>query len=184
MDYLYIKALHIIFVVTWFAGLFYIVRLFIYHVEALAKEEPERSILTNQLGIMSRKLMYIITWPSAMLTVILGITLLVLQPAWLKQPFMHVKLSFVAILIVYHIVCQRILMQLQQGIAKYSSFKLRLFNELSTIILFAVVFLIVLKNEISWIWATLGLISIAVILMVAIKLYKRLREADQRRIRD
>jgi len=175
MDYLYLKALHIIFVVTWFAGLFYIVRLFIYHTEALEKPEPDRSILSNQLALMSRRLWYIITWPSAVLTLLLGTSLLISQPQWLSMPFMHVKLAFVLLLILYHLACHRIFSQLQKGVSKYTSTQLRIFNELATLILFAVVFLIVLKNEISWIWGTLGLISFALVLMMAIKLYKKIR---------
>lgn len=175
MDYLYLKALHIIFVVTWFAGLFYIVRLFIYHTEALEKPEPDRSILSNQLAEMSKKLWYIITWPSAVITVILGTSLLISQPAWLKMPFMHVKLGFVVLLILYHLGCHGIYLQLQKGKARYSSMQLRVFNEAATLILFAVVFLIVLKNELSWIWGTMGLISFAIVLMIAVKLYKRIR---------
>ncbi len=176
MDYLYLKALHIIFVITWFAGLFYIVRLFIYHTEALSKEEPDRSILSDQLALMSRKLWYIITWPSAVLTIILGTSLLISQPQWLKMPFMHVKLGLVALLILYHVGCHRIFQRLQKKERKYSSMQLRIFNEVATLILFAVVFLIVLKNELSWIWGTLGLVSFAIILMMAIKLYKNFRK--------
>ncbi|MEP0985459.1 CopD family protein [Ekhidna sp.] len=175
MDYLYLKALHIIFVITWFAGLFYIVRLFIYHTEALNEEEPKRSILSEQLALMSRKLWYIITWPSAVLTIILGTSLLISQPSWLKMPFMHIKLGFVLLLILYHLGCHGLFRQLQKGITKYSSLQLRVFNEVATLILFAIVFLIVLKNELSWIWGTIGLISFAIILMIAIKLYKKLR---------
>jgi len=72
MDYFYLKALHIIFIVTWFAGLFYIVRLFIYHTEAQDEEEVARIILQKQYKIMSKRLWYGITWPSAILTAILG----------------------------------------------------------------------------------------------------------------
>ena len=176
MDYLYLKALHIIFVITWFAGLFYIVRLFIYHTEALSKEEPDRSILSDQLALMSKKLWYIITWPSAVITLILGISLLVVQPEWLKMPFMHVKLGFVLLLFLYHLGCHGIFRKLQKGKARYTSTQLRVFNEAATLILFAVVFLIVLKNEISWIYGTMGLISFAIVLMIAIKLYKRFRK--------
>ena len=176
MEYLYLKALHIIFVITWFAGLFYIVRLFIYHTEALGKSEPEKSILSNQLALMSKKLWYIITWPSAVITVIMGTSLLISQPSWLKMPFMHIKLGFVLLLIFYHLGCHKIFRQLQLGEARYTSTKLRVYNEVATIILFAVVFLIVLKNELSWIWGTVGLISFAVILMIAIKLYKNFRK--------
>jgi putative membrane protein len=175
MDYLYLKALHIIFVITWFAGLFYIVRLFIYHTEALQKHEPDRSILSQQLALMSKKLWCIITWPSAIITLILGTSMLVSQPEWLKMPFMHIKLGFVFLLFLYHLGCHGIFRQLQSGKAKYTSMQLRVFNEAATLILFAVVFLIVLKNELSWIWGTMGLISFAIVLMIAIKLYKRFR---------
>ncbi len=176
MSYLYLKALHIIFVVTWFAGLFYIVRLFIYHTEALAKNEPERSILSDQLAIMTKKLWYIIAWPSAVITLIMGVSLLITQPSWLQMPFMHIKLGFVLLLYLYHLGCHKIFLQLQSGVAKYTSTQLRIFNEIATVVLFAVVFLIVLKSELNWIWGTLGLVSLAVLLMVATKIYKRYRE--------
>jgi protoporphyrinogen IX oxidase len=176
MDYLYLKALHIIFVITWFAGLFYVVRLFIYHSEALAKDDPEKTILSKQLALMTRKLWYIITWPSAILTVILGTSLLISQPSWLQMPFMHIKLGFVILLLLYHLGCHQLFKQLQNGNAKYTSTQLRIFNEIATLILFAIVFLIVLKNELSWIWGTLGLVSFGVILMIAVKIYKRFRD--------
>ncbi|MEO9482214.1 MAG: CopD family protein [Ekhidna sp.] len=176
MEYLYLKALHIIFVITWFAGLFYIVRLFIYHTEALEKPEPAKTILSDQLSLMSKKLWYIIAWPSAVLTVVLGTSLLISQPSWLKMPFMHIKLGFVFLLILYHLGCDIIFRQLQAGNARYSSTQLRVYNEIATLILFAVVFLIVLKNELSWIWGTIGLVSFAVVLMIAIKLYKKFRK--------
>lgn len=176
MEYLYLKALHVIFVITWFAGLFYIVRLFIYHTEALEKPEPARSILSDQLGMMSKRLWYIITWPSAVLTVGFGTSLLISQPSWLKMPFMHIKLGFVFLLILYHLGCDMIFRQLQAGKARYSSTQLRVFNEIATLILFAIVFLIVLKNELSWIWGTIGLVSFAIVLMAAIKLYKKFRK--------
>ena len=176
MSYLYLKALHIIFVTTWFAALFYIFRLFIYHTEALEKEEPEKSILSAQLAIMTKRLWFIIGWPSAVLTLIFGTLLIITEPSWLKMPFMHIKLGFVFTLYLYHFACHKLFLQLQSGVAKYSSTQLRIFNELATLILFAVVFLIVLKNQLSWIWGTLGLISFAVILMMAIKLYKKFRK--------
>jgi len=174
--YLYIKSLHIIFVVTWFAGLFYIVRLFIYQTEALQKKEPERSILHEQLSKMSRLLWFVITWPSAIITLILATSLLVLQPFWLQQPFMHIKLSFVFLLYLYHISCHYIYKKLQKGVVKFSSTQLRIWNEVATLFLVAVVFLIVLKNELNWIWGTIGFIGFGVLLMVAIKIYKALRE--------
>jgi len=174
--YLYIKSLHIIFVVTWFAGLFYIVRLFIYQTEALQKSEPERGILHAQLSKMARLLWNVITWPSAIITLILATSLLVLQPFWLQQPFMHIKLGFVLFLYLYHFSCHYIYKKLQQGEVKYSSTQLRIWNEVATLFLVAVVFLIVLKNELDWIWGIIGFIGLGVLLMVSIKIYKALRE--------
>ncbi|MEQ9303170.1 MAG: CopD family protein [Marinoscillum sp.] len=179
MDYLNVKSLHIIFVITWFAGLFYVVRLFIYHTEALQKSEPDRSILSAQLGLMTRKLWYVISWPSAILTLTFGIWMLVLQPSWLSQPFMHIKLTFVACLAIYHLICHRIFKKLQNGETKFSSIQLRIWNEIATIILVAVVFLIVKKNTISWVRGTIGIVGFAVVLMLVVKIYKRLRERSK-----
>ena len=177
MDDLSLKALHIIFIVTWFAGLFYIVRLFIYQTEALAKEEPERSILHKQLSLMARRLWYIITWPSAIITFILGAGLLIVNPSWLSMPFMHIKLLFVFLLYLYHMGCDYVYSKLQKGVTKFSSTQLRIWNEVATIVLVAVVFLIVKKDQISWLWGTLGIIAFAIALMAAVKIYKRLRQA-------
>ncbi|MEO6849990.1 MAG: CopD family protein, partial [Mucilaginibacter sp.] len=94
--YKYVLAIHIIFVVCWMAGLFYIVRLFIYHTEAQDKPEPDRKILSDQFVIMERRLWNVITVPSMFLTVAAGVTMLYLFPAWLQQPWMHIKLCFVA----------------------------------------------------------------------------------------
>jgi len=176
MDYLYLKALHIIFIVTWFAGLFYIVRLFIYHVEAEDEDENARAILQKQYKLMSKRLWYGITWPSAIITLVLASWLLIKNPSFLLEPWMHVKLTFVIALYVYHFICHRMFIQLQNDVIKYSSFKLRLWNEVATIILFAVVFLVILKTTISWVWGVVGIILFGVLLMLAIKLYKKIRE--------
>ena len=176
MDYLYVKALHIIFVVTWFAGLFYIPRLFIYQTEAEDKLEPAKSILQTQFKLMSKRLWYIITWPSAILASVFGIWLICLNPVWLEQPWMLVKLAFVLALYFYHGFCQNIYNKLQKDIIKYSTFKLRIFNEISTIILFAVVFLVTVKSAISWVWGVVGILLFGVLIMLGIKLYKRIRE--------
>ena len=179
MDYLNVKALHIIFIVTWFAGLFYIVRLFIYQTEAQLKPDPEKTILSDQLAIMARRLWLGITWPSAILTLVFGSWLLFLQPGWLQQPFMHIKLSFVFFLYLYHFACHYLYKKLQKGETKYTSNQLRIWNEVATLFLVAIVFLIVVKNQISWIWGTIGIFAFAVALMLAIKLYKRIREQSK-----
>ena len=101
--YNYIKSLHLIFVVTWFAGLFYEPRLFIYHIEASKKISPAKEILENQLKIMSRRLWYIIAWPSAILATMFAIWLLVLMPGLLYQSWMLVKIVFIFLLYAYHL---------------------------------------------------------------------------------
>ncbi len=176
MDISYIKALHIIFVVSWFAGLFYIVRLFIYHTEAEQKEEPAKHILQTQYKLMSKRLWYIIAWPSAILASFFAFWMLIKEPSYLSMGWMHVKLSFVFALYFYHGACHKIFLQLQKDIVKYSSFKLRLWNELATILLFAIVFVVVLKSALSWVWGVVGIILFGVLMMLAIKLYKKIRE--------
>ena len=130
MGFEYIKALHLIFIVTWFAGLFYIVRLFIYQTEALQKPEHERLILKPQLDLMARRLWYIITWPSAILTLIFGFWVLTYRWGYLQQEFMQAKLIFVFLLYVYHGYSQVLFQELQKGKARWSSTQLRLWNEI------------------------------------------------------
>ena len=151
-------------------------RLFVYQTEALAKEEPEKSILHGQLSLMATRLWFVITWPSAVITLILGTWILALQPSWLSLPFMHVKLTFVVLLYLYHVSLHRIYKQLQRGETKYTSMQLRLWNEVATIILIATVFIIVKQDQISWLWATMGILGLALLLTLATKLYKRHRE--------
>jgi len=179
MEYNYIKSLHLIFVITWFAGLFYIPRLFVYQIEAHAKAEPEKSILLQQLKIMTSRLWYIITWPSAILATLFAVWLLILVPGWLEQPWMHVKLGFVALLFIYQIKTQFILKELQNDVVKWTSNGMRIYNEGATLILFAVVFLVILKSAINWVYGLVGLLVFAVILMLLFKLYKRVRERNE-----
>ncbi len=173
--YNYIKALHLIFVITWFAGLFYIPRLFIYQIEAYKKEEPEKSILTNQLKLMTKRLWFIITWPSAILASIFAFTLLVMIPDWLQQSWMHVKLGFVVLLYAYHFKCHLIFRELQKDVVKWNSNKMRIWNEGSTLILFSVVFLVIVRDAINWIYGVAGIFLLAIMLMLGIRLYKRIR---------
>ena len=175
MDYLYIKSLHIIFITTWFAGLFYIIRLFIYYKEAEEKPELEKSILLKQYKLMIKRLWYIITWPSAILASIFAVWLLILQPGWLQQNWMLIKLGFVAALYAYHWSCQLLYNQIEKGHLNYSSFALRIWNEVATIILFACVFLVVLKTSFGWIFGVLGIVGVSILLMLGVKLYKNIR---------
>jgi len=178
MTSLYLKAVHIIFIVTWFAGLFYMPRLFVYIIEANSKPEPERSILIKQLNMMASRLWYIITWPSALITLGLGMSLLVNQPAWLTMGFMHIKLTLVLFLYLYHFSLHVVCRQLSKGEVKYTSHQMRIWNEVGTLFLISIVFLIVLKNSLSVVWGILGLIVLAMVMMIGIKVYKKLRKDD------
>jgi protoporphyrinogen IX oxidase len=171
--YLYIKALHIIFIVTWFSGMFYIVRLYIYNTEAAEKTGPERDILLSQFSIMIRRLWLGITWPSAVLTLIFGPWLWILMggtPSWLA-----VKLVFVVLLYLYHFSLHILYREQQKGVFRFSSQKLRIWNELATLLLFAIVFLASVKQALSWISGLAGIVSLAAVLMGAIRVYKKVR---------
>ena len=177
--YDYIKSLHLIFVITWFAGLFYIVRLFVYQIEANQMPSPAKEILQKQYKIMTYRLWYIITWPSAVLAIFFAIWLLVLMPGWLEMPWMHVKLGFVVLLIAYQIKCQLIYKDLQNDVFKYSSNFMRLWNEGATIILFAVVFLVILKNAFNWIYGVVGIFLFSILIMLGFKFYKKIRKHNK-----
>ena len=176
--YNYIKALHLIFIVTWFAGLFYIPRLFIYHIEASEKPSPDKEILTSQLKLMTKRLWNIITWPSAILSTIFAIWLLVLQPIWLTEPWMLVKLGFVVLLIAYHLKSHQIFKQLQHDEINYTSRFMRIWNEGATLILFAVVFLVILKSAFTWIFGVVVIIVLGILLMLGIRLYRRIQQKN------
>lgn len=174
--YNYIKALHLIFVITWFAGLFYIPRLFVYQIEAFNKPSPDKEILGEQLKLMAKRLWFIITWPSAILATVFAVWLLVINPAWLNQSWMLVKLVFVALLFLYHFKTHQIFKQLQKDEVRYTSKFMRIWNEGSTIILFSVVFLVILKDSLNWVFGVVGIVALAILLMLGIKWYKHLRE--------
>ena len=179
MVYLYAKSIHIIFVICWMAGLFYMVRLFVYHAEAKLKTATEYGILHRQFILMERKLWWVITTPAMYLTVLAGLTMLYVNPALLQMPWMHVKLGFVVGLVAYHFKCQHIMYALKAGTSTLSSVKLRLWNEVATLLLFAIVFTVVLKSAVNWLFGVVGLVSLSIVLMIAVKIYKRYRERNE-----
>ena len=172
--YFYVKALHIIFVVTWFSGMFYIVRLFIYNSEAQEKTEIEKNILSPQYAIMIRRLWLGITWPSAILTLIFGVWMGIMYgslPQWL-----WIKIAFVAGLYAYQLSLQKIYADQMKGIFTLTSQQLRLWNEVATIFLIAIVMLVVVKQSMSLVWGLAGLITVILLLLSGIKIYKLLRK--------
>lgn len=176
--YNYVKALHIIFIVTWFSGMFYIVRLFIYNTEAGEKEGLEKEILQKQFSIMIKRLWLGITWPSAILTLIFGgwmAYLLGVVPQWL-----WIKLGFVAGLYAYQFTLQKIYADEMKGIFRYSSNQLRVWNEVATIFLIAIVMIVTVKDNMSWLWGIIGLTLFSIAIMSAIKIYKIIRTKNEK----
>lgn len=170
--------MHLIFVVTWFAGLFYIPRLFIYHIEATEKPMPDKEILSTQLKLMTKRLWNIITWPSAILSTVFAIWLLLLQPIWLQEPWMHIKLAFIILLFLYHLKSHQIFKQLQRDEVNYTSKFMRIWNEGATLILFAVVFLVILKSAFNWIFGVIGIFVLGILLMLGIRLYRHIQKKN------
>jgi putative membrane protein len=181
--YLLAKGLHIVGFVSWFAGLFYIVRLFIYHVEANQRPEPARSILTEQFQVMERRLWYAITVPAMVMTVVFGTTLAVLyvrmSDGFSQHPWLHAKLALVALLLVYHFVCAGIRRQLAAGTCRWTSPRLRQWNEVATLLLVAIVMVATFKSLFSALWGTLALVALGVVLGVAVKLVRGRARARQ-----
>jgi putative membrane protein len=174
-SYLWFKTFHIIGVVVWFAGLFYLVRLFIYHVEAAEQEQPVRAAFEKQYGLMERRLANIITTPGMAVAVVCAVGLLVVNPSWLQQSWMHAKLLFVAFLLGYHWLCYRLMGQLERGECAWSGRQLRALNELPTLLLVIVVLLVVFKQQFptgAATWLTVGLV---VFMAGSIQFYARWR---------
>jgi len=176
MSYLFLKSLHIIGFVSWFAGIFYIVRLFVYHREAWDRNDETGSILRKQYEVMEGRLLNIIQTPAMVMTLIGGIGMLIINPSWLSQPWMHVKLTLVLGLIVYHFSNYRQMKKLRTGPTAFSSFGFRLYNELPTLVLIAIVMLAVWKN-LEGLWLGFGLLlALGVVFFVVAKVYKKSRE--------
>jgi putative membrane protein len=179
MAYYWFKAFHIVGVVVWFAGLFYLVRLFIYHVEAEAEPEPAQGILKRQYEIMEKRLYGIITTPGMVVTVAMAIGLLVLMPEYLKDGWMHIKLGLVAVLLGYQHYCGRLMRQLHRGECKWSGQQLRALNEAPTLLLVVIVMLVIFKNNFptgATTWLVAGLV---VVMAATIQLYARKRRLDK-----
>ena len=173
--YLWFKTLHIVGVVVWFAGLFYLVRLFIYHVEAEELEPELRGPFQQQYSLMEKRLANIITTPGMVVAVSMAICLLIAQPAWLQQGWMHAKLAFVAALLAYHAFGYRVMAQLQAGTFTWNGKQLRALNELPTLLLVIVVMLVVFKTQFPTSAATWFIVALVVFMAGSIQFYARWR---------
>lgn len=179
MNTLLLKSLHIIFVVTWFAGLFYLPRLFIYQTESLKYQGNERKILHDHFKLMSKRLLFGITWPSAILVAIFGFSSASIYWPWIEHPWLMVKLGFVFFLYLYHLSLHWIYTETKNDRYPLTPLQLRMWNEVSTIFLVAVVFLVIFKSVLQMGYALIGLIIFIIILVAAIKIYKKIREKSE-----
>jgi protoporphyrinogen IX oxidase len=177
MPILLYKALHLIFMVTWFAGLFYLVRLFVYHREAETKPSPVKEALQEQYAIMERRLYRIITFPGMVLTVLFGTLLIIANPNYLDL-WLYVKLGMVLLLIVYTLYCGELIKDLKEGTCTLKPFHFRLLNEAPTLLLFGIITLAVFKNMTDFLLVFAALVGLGILLFIAARLYKAARERN------
>lgn len=182
MAYFWFKAFHLIGIVVWFSGLFYLVRLFIYHVEANEQPEPARTILKNQYQLMEKRLYNIITTPGMVVTVAMAIGLLTTEPEVLKQSWLHIKLLFVVALIGYHHYCSRLMKQLAADQCAWGSQQLRALNEAPTVLLVAIVLLAVFKNSLPTDTAVWAIFAMIIAMVATIQLYAKKRRQDKEKL--
>ena len=173
--YLWFKSFHIIGVVVWFAGLFYLVRLFIYHVEVQTQKEEIREVFNKQYSLMEKRLANIITTPGMVLAVVMATGLLYMQPSYLSQVWMQVKLLFVLFLLIYHLYCYRIMNQLNNNQFNFSGQQLRALNELPTLLLVVVVMLVVFKNQFPTSAASWLIFGLILFMAASIQFYAKWR---------
>lgn len=182
MTYYWFKAFHLIGIVVWFAGLFYLVRLFVYHAEANQEPEPAQTILKNQYEIMEKRLYSIITTPGMIVTVVCAIGLISTEPEVLKQPWLHIKLAVVLLLIGYHHYCKRIMKKLASNECNWTGQQFRALNEAPTIMLVLIVLLAVFKNSLPLDITTWVVFGLVVAMVASIQLYAKKRRQDKEKL--
>jgi putative membrane protein len=182
MAYSWYKAFHLIGIVVWFAGLFYLVRLFVYHAEAYEKPEPAQSILKQQYELMEKRLYNIITTPGMIVTVVMAVGLISTEPEVLKSGWLHIKFLFVGLLLIYHFWCGRIIKQLEKGENSWSGQKFRALNEAPTILLLVIVLLAVFKNNLPLDITTWLIVGSVILMAVSIQLYAKKRRQNEEKL--
>ena len=179
MAYLWFKSFHIVGMVAWFAGMFYLPRLFLYHAEAYEQPEPAQGILKSQYQIMEKRLYRIIMTPAMLLTVIMAIGLIYTEPEILQETWLHIKLGFVAILLGYHHLCGRLIKQFTKDECKWTGQQFRWFNEVPTIFFVLIVMLVVFKGSLPTDGATFLIAAMVIAFAIAIQLYAKKRRLVQ-----
>lgn len=184
MAYFWFKAFHLIGVVVWFAGLFYLVRLFVYHAEASQKPEPAQTILKDQYELMEKRLYNIITTPGMLVTVAMAIGLISTEPDILKSGWLHIKLAFVGVLLIYHFYCGRIMKQLEKGECNWTGQQFRALNEAPTLLLVVIVLLAVFKNNLPLDLTTWLIVALVIAMAASIQLYAKKRRQNAEKLRE
>ena len=179
MSYLWFKAFHIVGIVAWFAGLFYLPRLFVYHAEANEQPEPARSILQQQYQVMEKRLYSIIMTPAMLLTLAMAVGMVVTAPELIKETWLHIKLGLVLVLVGYHHVCKRLIGEMAAGKFRFSGQQFRWFNEFPTVLFVVVVLLAVFKNSFPTSAASWAVVAMGVAMAAIIQLYARKRRLDR-----
>jgi len=182
--YLWFKALHIIGVIVWFSGLFYLVRLFIYHEESRNMEDKLKIAFNNQYTMMEKRLANIITTPGMILALSMAICMVIMQPSWLSEKWLQIKISFVLGLVIYHYVCYKIMNSLQNGTSTISAKNLRLLNELPTLLLFIIVLLVIFKNNFPTSIATWSVVGLIIFMLASIQLYAKIRKKNEQKVKN
>ncbi len=182
MAYFWFKAFHIVGIVCWFAGMFYLPRLFVYHAEAYEQPEPARSILTSQYQVMEKRLYSIIMTPAMLLTIAMAIGLVTTEPEVMKEPWMHIKLGCVLLLVGYHHYCKRIMKKLAADECKMTGQQFRWFNEIPTVFFVIVVMLAVFKNSLPMDLTTWLIAAMVIGMVAAIQLYARKRRLEREQV--
>ena len=177
MLYTIIKAVHIIFMVSYFAGIFYLVRIFVYYKDTDAFDEMKQKILREQYVFMARRLWNIITVPAGIIMLLSGLTMIFLNFGLMKTPWFHLKLTFLIGLAIYHYWCWKKVLQIKNlsgNILPIENIKLRQANEIATFILFLVVFTVILKSMVIEYWwqLILGFIVLVGLIIATVKLVK------------
>lgn len=185
MLYVILKAVHIIFMVSYFAGIFYLVRIFVYYKDTDEFPEPKQNILREQYVFMARRLWNIITVPAGVLMMLSGLILIYLNFGLMKSPWFHLKLTFLLGLAVYHYWCWKKVLQLKllSGNAiETKNIKLRQANEIATFILFLVVFTVILKAAVLTYWWQLivGFVLLVVLISATVKWVNKNKTKENR----
>ena len=182
--YLWSKSLHIIGVIVWFSGLFYLVRIFIYPEESRTMQEDLMIAFNDQYSLIEKRLANIITTPGMILALSMAICLVIMQPGWLSEKWLQIKISFVLGLVIYHFYCYKIMNSLQNGTSKISAKNLRLLNELPTLLLFIIVLLVIFKNNFPTSIATWSVFGLIIFMLVSIQLYAKIRRKNEESLKN